>query len=184
MHGKQAEHEELVADSIAGWLAGKSGEDAFFGSMVSNFIGCTSADCSYPSPEERSFAYLSGHIEGTRHRKSIGLMSLLVIRAGDLERSRAFYSKLGLELSPEKHGDGPFHYSSELDGTVIELYPTKAPTASLRVGLRIPTPEIAVQSLMSSGFLKEAPSYITRDSGPSVCVVRDPDGNTVELSAL
>ena len=109
-------------------------------------------------------------------------LSLLVLRVSDLARSRAFYATLGLTLTAEKHENGPLHYSTDLNGTVLELYPTRNRREPIRIGLRLATLESAVAALATAGFLEGAPSYVSRDAGTRVCVVRDPDGNTVELS--
>jgi lactoylglutathione lyase len=109
-------------------------------------------------------------------------LKLLVVRASDLERSRAFYSQLGLNLRPEKHGDGPLHYSCDLAGTVLELYPAnQRPTGGLRLGLRLPSAASVLDRLLAAGFLAERPGLIERKDGPSVCLIRDPDGNVIEL---
>lgn len=61
----------------------------------------------------------------------------VVIRCSDLEKSAAFYSSLGLTLTPEKHGNGPSHFSIETSGVVIELYPAngKGATTNLMIGI-------------------------------------------------
>jgi hypothetical protein len=41
-------------------------------------------------------------------RKSL-VLSLVVIRSANLERAKAFYSLLGVQLQVEKHGNGPKH---------------------------------------------------------------------------
>jgi transcriptional regulator with XRE-family HTH domain len=113
-----------------------------------------------------------------------GRVNLLVIRTQNLERARTFYSQLGLEFHREKHARGPLHYSCALDGMVLELYPTDTPPSPVRLGLRVPAISRAMEDLVSSGCLHETPSYISRDSGTRVCIIRDPDGNTLELSPL
>lgn len=50
-------------------------------------------------------------------------LTLLVIRCRNLELSRLFYEGLDLRFIQEKHGKGPKHYSTEIDGVVFELYP-------------------------------------------------------------
>jgi len=176
-------HPELQADVVAGWLAAQSGEDAGLGAAVSSLLGCRHRDCTHPPPEERSFAYLAGHVEGTREGASSPQVTLLVIRVTDLERSRAFYEHLGLSLRPERHGDGPLHYSCSMLGTVFELYPctNKVVPGGIRLGLQLPSTHDAIQGLLSAGMLSERPRFVERSPGPNVCVVRDPDGNAVEL---
>jgi len=63
-------------------------------------------------------------------------LSLLVIRCRNLELSRLFYEGLGLKFVQEKHGKGPMHYASEIDGIVFEIYPNdgQPPTDNIRLG--------------------------------------------------
>jgi transcriptional regulator with XRE-family HTH domain len=60
---------ELRADAVSGWLAGRVADDAALGSMIVSQLGCRVATCSHPTPDERSYAYLVGHLEGTRERQ-------------------------------------------------------------------------------------------------------------------
>ena len=51
-------------------------------------------------------------------------LSLLVLYCTDLDGCRRFYTALGLDFSPEQHGQGPGHWAAVLaGGTVLELYP-------------------------------------------------------------
>ncbi len=86
-------------------------------------------------------------------------LSYAVLYVSDLDASARFYRALGLDLLAEQHGGGPIHYSCDLAGTVLELYPagTRPPTRT-RLGLRVP------------GAERTAP-------------LRDPDGNVVEVQA-
>ena len=63
-------------------------------------------------------------------------LTLLVIRCRNLELSRLFYEGLDLKFIQEKHGKGPKHYSTEIDGVVLELYPDqdKYLTENVRLG--------------------------------------------------
>lgn len=106
-------------------------------------------------------------------------LSLLVLGVEDLEASRAFYAALGLDLVQEKHGDGPLHFSCDMQGTVMELYPRPRETrpARLRLGFRV-TREV-LGRLQSS--LPRAPRLIRRTEEVEVHLVRDPDENAIEL---
>lgn len=177
-------HRELQADAVAGWLCGRAGDDALLGSTIVAQLGCRVPDCSHPTPEERSHAYLVGHVRGAQESEGLPAMSLVVIRTSDVERSRAFYSSLGLELTPERHGSGPLHYSCMISDTIVELYPTKQKTGGGRLGLRIPGLTRAMGELRSSGQLLREPTKVCGQGGQEVFVIRDPDGNDVELSAL
>jgi hypothetical protein len=50
-------------------------------------------------------------------------LSLIVIRATDIEETMGFYRAIGLAFQEEQHGSGPLHYSCTLDGVVLEIYP-------------------------------------------------------------
>ncbi|MGE7387609.1 VOC family protein [Streptomyces sp. NPDC004126] len=85
------------------------------------------------------------------------MIGLLVIYTNRLEECREFYAGLGLDLVPERHGNGPDHYSATLaDGSVLELYPVgrRPETGYLRLGL----------------------------NGDSPRTLTDPDGRTVVLT--
>ncbi|MFB0631593.1 VOC family protein [Streptomyces sp. AB3(2024)] len=91
---------------------------------------------------------------------------LLVIYTTRLEACRDFYAGLGLDLVPERHGNGPDHYAATLaDGGVLELYPaTRRPeTGYLRLGL----------TAQASGSPAREPGRHT---------LTDPDGRTVVLT--
>lgn len=64
-------------------------------------------------------------VENSRPR-----LSLLVLRFLDVNEARAFYESIGLAFTEEQHGDGPIHYSCELNGTLIELYPSESRSSS------------------------------------------------------
>lgn len=172
---------ELHADSIAGWLAGAAGDDPASGSLVASLLGCRRPGCSHPPPEQRTFAFLTGHSRGAHERASSAVrMNLFVLRVSDLEVSRAFYASLGLELVPETHGSGPLHYSCTTAETVLELYarePQRPP--SLRLGFV--AREDALQRLSSLGLLPGPPRLIRQDGGGDTYLVRDPDNNAIEL---
>lgn len=42
-------------------------------------------------------------------------LSLLVLRAADVERTRGFYEALGLVFTREQHGSGPVHSAVLVD---------------------------------------------------------------------
>jgi catechol 2,3-dioxygenase-like lactoylglutathione lyase family enzyme len=111
-------------------------------------------------------------------------LTLFVLRVTDLERSRAFYACLGLELVSEQHGNGPPHYSCRLGDPVMELYPAsdQQPRSNVRLGLQV-TKE-ALQRLHSSSYVREPPRLIRQRDDADVFVVRDPDENAIELEVM
>lgn len=91
-------------------------------------------------------------------------ISYLVLYCSDPAASAAWYSDaLGLLFTEEQHDGGPVHHSTEIDGTVVELYPAgDRPVTRTRIGLTVPDP---------FGVRLE-PTVIT-----------DPDGNRIDVTA-
>ena len=104
-------------------------------------------------------------------------LTLVVLRCRDLELSRSFYEALGLTFAPEKHGSGPEHYSTRLAQTVLELYPAAEPATPMRIGLRVDNFQHVLVALASSVMRENT------DTSPQSALLRDPDGNKVEITA-
>lgn len=51
-------------------------------------------------------------------------MSVLVIRTTEMDRVTEFLTSMGLSFEKEKHGSGPVHYALEINGKVLEIYPS------------------------------------------------------------
>jgi catechol 2,3-dioxygenase-like lactoylglutathione lyase family enzyme len=115
--------------------------------------------------------------------RSFPRLNLVVIRSADIERTVAFYRRLGLGLIHHAHGSGPMHYAAEADGFVFEIYPTSAkshPTIGTRLGFAVASVDELVVALKESGatiLTSPADSEWGRRA-----VVKDPDGHTVELT--
>lgn len=110
--------------------------------------------------------------------------NLVVIRSTNLERAAAFYTALGLELSPHSHGNGPTHYAFEGDGHTFEIYPLSSPnhpTHSTRIGFAVPCVDEAYSSALAAGA-KAVSSPKDSEWGRRAVIV-DPDGHRVELTS-
>ena len=110
------------------------------------------------------------------------LLNLVVLRCRDIDRAMAFYSKLGMRFTKERHGTGPEHYSAELKGIVFELYPqtdSGPSTLGTRIGFAVESVDEATKALVDYPGLVISPA---KDSawGRRV-VVADPDGHRIEL---
>jgi catechol 2,3-dioxygenase-like lactoylglutathione lyase family enzyme len=108
--------------------------------------------------------------------------SYVVVRVPDIESSAEFYKLLGLELTREKHGDGPIHFSFKLSASVVcELYPLKkdAPSAppGVRLGFQVDDLPALRERLVSHGL------SVSAGASEASFVVLDPSGNQVEISA-
>lgn len=109
-------------------------------------------------------------------------LSLLVLRAADPERLARFYSAFGLAFRTEKHGEGPLHWSCDLGGSVLEIYPASSrvpSTAGARLGFRVRSVDEALQACGACGRVLSPPA---NGSWGYRAVVEDPEGHTVELT--
>jgi lactoylglutathione lyase len=69
------------------------------------------------------------------------MLSLVVIRAQDIDRLASFYTALGFHFTKHRHGKGPEHLSSTIGETVFEIYPSNGAnesTVSTRLGFSVP----------------------------------------------
>lgn len=101
---------------------------------------------------------------------------MIVLYVGDPAASLRFYTALGIAFAAEKHGSGPAHFASDVGGVILELYPSDdRPPTRTRLGLRVADIDAALTALSAAGFDVPGPRE-------GRCVIRDPDGNSVELS--
>jgi lactoylglutathione lyase len=114
-------------------------------------------------------------------------LSLLVIRTSRVDACLEFYQGLGLAMVEEKHGKGPVHYSSSLNGITIEIYPEtqKNSTESraertLRLGFMVESLAATLESLETLGARVLTPPSDTQWG--RLAVVLDPDGREVEIN--
>jgi predicted enzyme related to lactoylglutathione lyase len=108
----------------------------------------------------------------------VASLSLLVLRAADLEQTRRFYEALGLAFTREQHGAGPVHYACVLGDVVLELYPRRDPAVAddTRIGLVVDDVAAAITAAVGVGGTVHRALDAT---GRAVLV--DPDGRFVDL---
>lgn len=109
-------------------------------------------------------------------------LKLLVLRSADPASLAQFYTELGLAFEYHQHG-GPMHYSTTLDGTVLEIYPLAKGQSTadphLRLGLEVAQFEQVMAHLEEQGVkILQAPQ---QTEFGWLSVVEDPDGRKVEL---
>ena len=110
------------------------------------------------------------------------MLSLVVIRARNIDRLGSFYEALGLHFTRHQHGKGPEHLSSVIGETVFEIYPSKGgsdSTGSTRLGFSVPSLENALEHLrgLEATVLAEpAETEFGRRA-----IVQDFEGHKVEL---
>ena len=107
-------------------------------------------------------------------------ISLVTVYSRDIEKSKDFYSQLGLDFDEEKHGAGPRHYAATTGAAVLEIYPAQGTVATSRIGFCVSDLDNLVERLRGTG------TRIVRDPTVSPwgrrAVIEDPDGNKIELS--
>ncbi|HTV43003.1 MAG TPA: VOC family protein [Candidatus Sulfotelmatobacter sp.] len=110
------------------------------------------------------------------------MLSLVVIRAQNVDRLASFYTALGFEFTRHRHGKGPEHLSSTIGETVFEIYPsngTGESTASTRLGFSVPSLTDAIERLREIHA-----TVLTEPSDTPFgrrAVVRDFEGHKVEI---
>lgn len=110
-------------------------------------------------------------------------LKLLVLKTKQLDALRDFYGALGIELTAERHDNGPLHFAGQAGDCVFEIYPLPADRetadASTRLGFAVENLMETVEALRSIGAgTKTKPQQTSLGSR---AVVRDPDGRAVEL---
>lgn len=110
-------------------------------------------------------------------------LRLLVLKTPHLDRLRAFYQALGVELIEEQHGSGPVHYAGRIGDAVLEIYPLPdkggLADTTTRLGFAVDRLAEVVQGLRVAGAIIAAEPRQT--AWGLRAVVRDPDGRAVEL---
>ena len=113
------------------------------------------------------------------------MMNLVVLRSDDIDRLASFYRAMGLLFEKHRHGKGPEHYASVVNGFVFEIYPVSNPkdgsqtTTSTRIGFSVDDVDSIVEMLLAVGGELVTPA---RDSEwGRRAVVKDLDGHAVEL---
>jgi len=110
-------------------------------------------------------------------------LNLIVIRTQQLEQQAKFYEKLGIKFQYHKHGNSPYHYSADLDGTIFEIYPTKNEKSvdrSTRLGFQVKNLNKLIENLeidKSESIIKH-PEQTTWGYS---ALVKDLDGRKIEL---
>jgi lactoylglutathione lyase len=112
-------------------------------------------------------------------------------RVLDLDRSQAFYEKLGFEAMHRMPiGDDATNLFMGLpgDGARLELTLNHGRTEPYEIGtgyghIAITTDDLdgALEKLAADGIEPEKPPYTVREGGSRICFVRDPDDYRIEL---
>jgi lactoylglutathione lyase len=110
-------------------------------------------------------------------------LNLVVIRSSDIERAVMLYSQLGITFTRQRHGNGPEHYSSQIEGIVFEIYPftsNAGASTGVRLGFVVTALDQVIASLSRMGV--KIVSHPKKGELGYKAVVEDFDGHKIELS--
>ena len=110
-------------------------------------------------------------------------LNILVLRCGDMEKSKGFYECFGMTFERHTHGNGPSHYASEDDASVFEIYPQATSAIGDLTGLGFDASDLSetAAKLVRQG---SQPGPIKENPWGKTFVVRDPDGRRVEVKEV
>jgi len=111
-------------------------------------------------------------------------LNLIVLRSANMESLASFYGALfEKELEKHRHGKGPEHYGTELNGLIFEVYSKRNEgddTTPMRFGYLVEDIESALKRI------KEFPINIVSEPKESPwgkrMVLDDPEGHRIELT--
>jgi hypothetical protein len=90
-------------------------------------------------------------------------LKLLVLKTRQVDRLRAFYHALGVELVEDRHGEGTVHYASKIGDAVLEIYPLPdeggTADATTRLGFAVEWLAEVVQALREGGTVIGSTSW-------------------------
>ena len=113
-------------------------------------------------------------------------INLIVLRTKNIKELAKFYEKFGINFEYHQHGNGPFHYSSELEGTVFEIYPLsknqEKADKSLRLGFDIKELDKLILEFDKEGI--EITKRPTKSAWGYFAVIKDLDGRKIELKEV
>ena len=113
-------------------------------------------------------------------------VNLLVIRSAKPKSLSEFYSILGLQFEYHQHGNGPIHYSADVNGLIFEIYPLlrnqKEADISTRLGFEVEDLNQIIQKIKNAGH--EIVAEPKQMEWGFVAIVKDLEGRKIELKQI
>ncbi len=110
---------------------------------------------------------------------------LLVIKTRFPEQLVQQYELLSFSFEYHRHGSGPFHYASENNGLVLEIYPSNETndlaSNNLRIGFEVDDLDRIIEKLKGSSWKIISLPKVTKWG--KIAVIEDIDGRKVELKS-
>lgn len=117
---------------------------------------------------------------------NIQSLNLIVLRSDFPEKLSKFYNcTLNIEFVYHKHGNGPYHYSTEINGLTMEIYKSSKnnkQNTSTRIGFKVVDLNDVLERVGgSSGIIITNP---TMNEWGYSSVIQDSDGRKIDLVEL
>src|SRR6218665_262622 len=110
-------------------------------------------------------------------------INLVVIKTPHPEQLACFYGQLGMNFDHHKHGGGPLHFATEVDGVTFEIYPLPKhrndADNTLRLGFKVINLDSLVDHLRKQGVKIINDPAITEWGYQAL--IEDPDGRKISL---
>jgi predicted enzyme related to lactoylglutathione lyase len=110
-------------------------------------------------------------------------LNLIVIRTDKPKDLSEFYEQIGMKFEYHQHGKGTWHYSTEIEETVFEIYPLmknqEKPDKSLRLGFTIDNLDKTIENLKKRNI--EIVREIKESEWGYFSIIKDLDGRKIEL---
>lgn len=110
-------------------------------------------------------------------------INLIVLKTHQLIELCAFYRLFDLSFEYHQHGQGPFHYSTDIGGIVFEIYPLpkyiEEADITTRLGFEVENLEQLIEKLLEIGVRIVSMPQVTAYGYRAI--VEDPDGRKIEL---
>ena len=110
-------------------------------------------------------------------------INLIVLKVQNIERSKNFYSQFGLIFQSEQHGNGPRHYSCNLNEIIFEIYPASTDLRNLTQNIRLGFHVENLSQLFTD--IKDIEKIISPPQNTPFgfrAVVKNHDGHVIELT--
>lgn len=113
----------------------------------------------------------------------MSLVNLIVLKVHNIERSKNFYSQFGFIFQSEQHGNGPQHYSCNINGLIFEIYPASTDlnnlTQNIRLGFQVKNLPQFIEHLIDIEKIILQPQ---QTSFGFRAVIQNHDGHIIELT--
>ena len=111
-------------------------------------------------------------------------LNLLVLRSEHPELLKKQYELLGLHFEYHKHGNGTYHYATEVNGLVLEIYPLLKSMPQADKSLRLGFTTTALKEQLD--LLKESDWILVSEPKTTpwglTAVIQDLDGRKIALT--